>query len=1021
MRRKYPTFRVSSSRRSYPSPPASSSSPDNTQISSSSIDQRKNPSLYDEIQPGGIGSAPQRVETAEGGGQEEEEVEKGLRRRPPEVLAPAGGWDQMKAAVQAGADAVYFGLDSLNARARAHNFAVNELDEVMEFLHERGVKGYVTLNVLVFDNELDKAEHMIRYGMAKAGVDAVIVQDLGIVELIRKCAPHLPVHGSTQMSITSAQGAEFAHSLGAERVVVGRELSVKEIASISRSTKAEVECFVHGAICVSYSGQCFSSEAWGGRSANRGQCAQGCRMPYGLLVNGTLRDLGDIKYLLSPQDMMAINQVPGLVKAGVHCFKIEGRLKGPAYVAITTQMYRKAVDHAWSDMLAGALQGATEGSNELLSEVDLVDLSQVFARGQDGEHKGLTPGFLEGPKHQRLVRGRSPRHRGVYVGRVTHVRKDQQQRGGGIYVELEANAVQLKRGDGVAFDRGLPEESEEGGLVYEIFDSDGHPLVQVNKTQGRQHLAFKSNQIDLSKVRKGNLVWRTSDKDLEQRLDRMLRQQEQQVASPVSISISGKLHEPIRIHIEDQHGNSGVGYSEGVLEPAQKKFASSSSSSSSSVHSHALCRPIDGFCHNCTLTSLPSGLFLPASQIKTARREAIDDLKAERVSTFKGVEERATLPLLLKAARGSSETEGGGLAAATSPMTEQTRKPDGKQRPKLSLLCRTHAQVLAAMDVEWLDEVILDFLEVVHGLKEACASVRKAGKRLIVATPRILKPDEDRIWRFYLNLEADALLIRSAGLLHHFLEMGGGGAYKKIPLLHGDFSLNAANTISAALFLDRGLERLCPTHDVNADQLVALARSMGSSKAERLEAIIHQHLPVFHTEHCVFCRFLSTGNDYKDCGHPCEKNQLHLRDQEGQDHLVLADMGCRNTVFNAKAQSGASFLPALAAAGFSRFRIELVDEPAEQVQPILQRYRDVLEGEMPHQELWKWLHSIPDANGLAQGVTKGSLEPKAERKREDLKPTSHHAKNNNSGRDSGGGRRNSKRSKNKTSGSKVKS
>ena len=170
----------------------------------------------------------------------------------------------------------------------------------MSYLRERGVHGYVVLNILVFDSELEELEEMVRC-IAKAGVDAVIVQDLGAVELIKRIAPNLEVHGSTQMSITSAEGARFARRKGVSRVVLGRELSVKEIEKVAEEYEDEIEVFVHGALCVSYSGQCFSSEAWGGRSANRGQCAQACRMPYGLVVDGELRELGDVKYLLSPQ------------------------------------------------------------------------------------------------------------------------------------------------------------------------------------------------------------------------------------------------------------------------------------------------------------------------------------------------------------------------------------------------------------------------------------------------------------------------------------------------------------------------------------------------------------------------------------------------------------------------------------------------------------------------------------------------------------------------------------------------
>ena len=196
-----------------------------------------------------------------------------------------------------------------------------------------------------------------------------------------------------------------------------------------------------------------------------------------------------------------------------------------------------------------------------------------------------------------------------------------------------------------------------------------------------------------------------------------------------------------------------------------------------------------------------------------------------------------------------------------------------------------------------------------HGLKEACEVVRHAGKRVVVASPRILKPEERRLWLFYLRLGADALLVRSAGLLHQLMEAGGPGAVvdgadgHSIPQLEGDFSLNAANTISADLLLRAGLTRLAPTHDCNAEQLIAMARGLGPRGAA-LEAILHQNLPIFHTEHCVFARFLSTGDSYLDCGHPCEHHTVHLRDgADGKDHLVLADMGCRNTVFDAQIQS----------------------------------------------------------------------------------------------------------------------
>ena len=204
----------------------------------------------------------------------------------PELLAPAGHWDCAKAAVENGADAIYFGLERFNARMRAQNITEAELPQLMEFLHRRGVKGYVTLNTLVFPKELAEAEQYLRTIIA-VGVDAVIVQDVGICRLIRHLSPDFPIHASTQMTITSATGVEFVKSLGCQLVVLARECSLKEINKIQRQLADQkvpfpLEVFVHGALCVAYSGQCLTSEALGGRSANRGECAQACRMPYEL-------------------------------------------------------------------------------------------------------------------------------------------------------------------------------------------------------------------------------------------------------------------------------------------------------------------------------------------------------------------------------------------------------------------------------------------------------------------------------------------------------------------------------------------------------------------------------------------------------------------------------------------------------------------------------------------------------------------------------------------------------------------
>jgi len=265
----------------------------------------------------------------------------------PELLAPAGNEECLYAAVENGADAVYFGLAkpyNFNARGRAENFPLEKLGDTLNFLLRRGVKGYLTLNTLIHFDELSTVEWLLRE-IAAAHIDAIIVQDIGVARLAHRLCPELPLHTSTQMSLTSAAAIGLAATLGIRRVVLPRELSIKQIAELRRTTNVELECFVHGALCISYSGQCYASLGLGGRSANRGCCAQPCRLSYSLQKNGTVQTGSERKPILSPHDFAALPLLPKLMTTGVHALKIEGRLKPPEYVAQVTKIYREAIDH----------------------------------------------------------------------------------------------------------------------------------------------------------------------------------------------------------------------------------------------------------------------------------------------------------------------------------------------------------------------------------------------------------------------------------------------------------------------------------------------------------------------------------------------------------------------------------------------------------------------------------------------------------------------------------------------------
>jgi putative protease len=454
-------------------------------------------------------------------------------RQLPELLAPAGDWDCAKAAVENGADAIYFGLEKFNARIRAHNFTDADLPRLMEFLHRRGVKGYVTFNTLVFENEMAEAESHVR-AMIAAGVDAAIVQDVGICRLIRQLSPDFPIHVSTQMTITSAVGVEFARELGCNLVVLARECSIKEIEKINFGLRTSdfglpLEAFVHGALCVAYSGQCLTSEALGGRSANRGECAQACRMPYELLSDGELVPLGDRKYLLSPQDLAGLGLLPDLVRAGVASLKIEGRLKTPEYVANITRIYRQALDdlRTTNDDLRG--KGGSSRQSQIANRK--YEMEMAFSRG-------LYTGWLGGVNNQELVHGRFGKKRGVYLGEVTGVLRD------AVTIRLEGP---LKPGDGVVFDAGRPEENEEGGRVYEVRNTK--PVTRDSK------LYFGRGDIDFSRVNVGDKLWKTSDPELSRRLRQSFEGDAPRFQRPVKMEVHGESGKPLTIIIRDEFEN----------------------------------------------------------------------------------------------------------------------------------------------------------------------------------------------------------------------------------------------------------------------------------------------------------------------------------------------------------------------------------------------------------------------------------------------------------------------------------
>jgi len=810
---------------------------------------------------------------------------------PSELLAPAGNWDCLRAAVANGADAVYFGLPRFNARLRADNFTEEELPEVVRFCHRHGVKAYVALNTLIFTGELaDAAQALL--SLNRAGVDALIVQDIGLVRLAARLTPELPIHASTQMTITSPEGAEIVHrELGIDRVVLARELSLRELekfGSAPGESAPEIEVFVHGALCVAYSGQCLTSESLGQRSANRGECAQACRMPYELVVDGALRDLGDRRYLLSPQDLAAIGEIPALVERGVVSFKIEGRLKSPEYVAAVCQVYRKALD------------AALEGRSFTASAPDRYQMEMTFSRG-------LYPGWMHGVNHQELVPARYGKKRGPYVGEVLRVGRD--------FVEITPPQTPLQPGDGVVFDTGGDTNHEQGGRLFAV---RGH------------RLSFGRGRIDLRPLRPGHKVWKTDDPALEAGLRKSFAGKlTPRHRRPVVLRVSGRAGEPLVLEATPEGGAPLRVASRLPLQAAR-----TAPLTPESLREHLGRFGESVFTAGSLDNGLEGALILPIGELNRVRRELLYQLESETPRPeFPGAEIAITFP----------------AAVPPAPLPP----------PALSVLCRDMTQLTAALACG-VETVMVDF-EDIRRYREAVAAVRNAGSAggsaaLFLATPRIQKAGESGFFRLIEAAEPDGVLIRNLGAAEYFRER---------PLRRiGDFSLNVANPLTAEFFMNKGMERVTLSYDLNFPQVQDLLKA---APPEWFELTIHQHMPMFHMEHCVFAAFLSEGKSFLDCGRPCEHHRVHLRDRVGMEHPLRADVGCRNTLYNAVAQTGAGFYDELAALGLRRYRVELLEEDAARTVRIVRSFQRLLRGEEEGRLLWKRL-SAQSRLGVTRGT-----------------------------------------------------
>ena len=832
----------------------------------------------------------------------------------PELLLPVGTREMLEAAVNNGADAVYFGVPHWNARGRTEDFSFDDVRDMIRYARIHGVRTFLAMNVLVFERELQELPEFLEK-IISLEPDAFIIQDIGLARLIRAICPNQEIHASTQMTLASAEGVNLVKSIGFNRAVLARELSVKEIAAIKAATDLELEVFIHGALCVSYSGQCLTSENFGGRSANRGQCAQSCRLPYRIFVDGKEYRNTDAQYLFSTRDLCALPKLPELEEIGVNSLKVEGRLKSPEYVAAVSRAYRKALNRI------------------PLDAKDMEPLEVLFSRG-------LTTGWLDGDNHQELVNGTFSNHHGMFLGSVVKIDR------GNVIIGLDSaisdageNATYPQPGDGILFENAAHGVS----IGSRLYAAQVTHLPHAKRGDPKLLKLEFGREFDTRQIAVGMQVYRNDSPALERELRKTFTDREQLVRLPIHMTLSGKIGGPLKLSVYDtprntveveadftleEARNKGNDADKALRELAQKELSALSSTAYQLKH-------LD--------IQVDRGAFIPGKILRTLRQAAIEKLDEKRTE-WKALNPSA------EAGRTFLNKTRVKFKSAAAPTSGTTF---ASARPIISVLVRNPDQI-AALEGLAIENVIMDFD---WGVKydTPLEQIRELGFKAGMATLRIHKPGESHYLKNILRLCPDFALVRNLGALSILKESG-------IPLT-GDYSLNAANSASYDWLLSQGLTTLHPSWDLNSTQLFDLLENING---ERLELTLHQYMPAFHSEYCAFARALTTGRRFPECDKICTKHKVEILDHKGERHFLQSDAECRNTLFVGKPQSALKLLPRLRSAGVNHFRLEMLTEDAETVRRKVLIYTQAIQGKISIEDAIREA-GIQEKYGLSEG------------------------------------------------------
>lgn len=813
-----------------------------------------------------------------------------------ELLSPAGSWEAFIAAVENGANGIYIGGKMFSARKNASNFDLDEIKAACDYAHLRGVKIYVTVNTLIDNTELPSIVPFLAK-LYNVGVDAVIVQDLGVAHLINQLLPQLPIHASTQMAVYNSWGAEFLQKLGIKRVVLARELSLKNISHIHRRVpQVELEVFAHGALCISYSGQCLMSSLIGGRSGNRGECAQPCRLTY-KLVNEQGQEIAALEtgeHLLSPKDLYTLDLLPEMISAGVKSLKIEGRMKKPEYVAVVTQKYRNGLDRA--------LQSS---EYHVLPEEEM-ELKQIFNRD-------FTSAFLKNNEGKNFISDKKPNNRGVFLGRVQDFYREKQQ----ALIKLE---MPLTVGDGIEI------WVSQGGRVTTTVGR-----ILLGKGNIPEGSVGQSVLIDLPKrVNPGDRVFKTHDEKLIAKAKTTLKDNSTKKI-PIVIKATVKLNEPMTLTVEDNKGHKATVVSEFIGEKAEK-------------------RPIDEgtiqkqlnrlgntpFTIAETHLQIEPGVMMPVSVINQLRREAVELLTAQIMGQYKR-EKIDIRQVELKFKDLIKDLD----------LTVMKRNKRKLNIPIIAVSVGNVTQVEAALEAG-AKRIYIGGESFRSGkplttqeLSTAIKICKENNCEAIWSMPRILHDDQlmsiNNKLENILKKDVDGVLVGNMGHLHFIKKH-----FPHVPI-YGDYFLNTFNIMALDFFQKSGIKQITLSPELTVKQISDLNKLNLS-----LELIVHGSLVMMTSEYCPVGSLIGGCDGKNSCEMPCKNKRYGLKDRINYIFPMEQDEFCRTYIYNPKKLCMLEQIPQLLELGCNSWRIDLKGATRKEIIKTIQAYQTIIQLNQSH-------------------------------------------------------------------------